>query len=211
MSTEQMRVKGSVIVLAAAATALVLAALSLAIAGTGQQGAVAGLRATAVLSVPFLVGAYAAPAVGALWPGKLGEWLLLRGRVLGLAFSAVIAVHLVLILRLLSLPPSPRPTLLGLTPGFLTYLVLAGMTLSSFSRLAKTLGADRVRFLRRMGGHWVFAIVTLGLARAVFLRHSLLLYVAPLMAVTAAYALRFAAWRRSSPRWRSLDSRRIRG
>src|SRR6476661_8243346 len=197
MPAEQMRSRGNAIVLAGGAAGLALAALCLALAGTGQQGTVAGLRATAVLAVPFLAGAYAAPALAVLWPGKLSEWLLLRRRSLGLAFSAVIGVHLVLIARLLSLPPSPPPTALGLAPGFVTYMVLAGMTLASLGRVAKAMGPTRVRLLLRVGGHWVFAVFTLALIKGVFIRHSPL-YVVPLMIVLAVYAMRFEAWRRAS-------------
>jgi hypothetical protein len=196
VSAEQMRGGGTPIVLAAGAAGLVLAALCLALAGTGEQGTVAGLRATAVLAVPFLVGAYAAPALAVLWPGDLSEWLLLRRRSLWLAFFAVIAVHLVLIVRLLSLPANPPPTVLGLTPGFMTYMVMAGMVLTSLSRVARGMGPARVRLLHRVGEHWVFAVVTLGLLKGVFIRHSPL-YLVPLMMVMAAYAMRFEAWRRA--------------
>lgn len=196
MPAEQMRGQGNAIVLAAGAAGLVLAALCLMLAGTGEQGTVAGLRATAVLAVPFLVGAYAAPALAVLWPGDLSEWLLLRRRSLWLAFSAVIAVHLVLIVRLLSLPPNPPPTVLGLTPGFVTYMILAGMVLTSLGRVAKAISPARVRLLHSVGEHWVFAVVTLGLLKGVFIRHSPL-YLVPLVMVMAAYAMRFEAWRRA--------------
>lgn len=197
MSLEKSGGRGNGIILAGGVAALALAALCLALGGTGQQGTVAGLRATAVLAVPFLVGAYAAPALVVLWPGELSEWLILRRRALGLAFSAVLAVHLVLIIRLLSLPPSPPPTLLGLTPGFVTYMILGGMTLTSLGGIAKALGPAHVRLLRHVGEHWVFAIFTLALLKGVFLRHSGL-YVVPLMVVTAACAVRFVGWRRTS-------------
>ncbi len=198
-SAERVRGGGNAIVLAAGAAGLMLAALCLALVGTGQPGTAAGLRATALLAAPFLVGAYAAPALAVLWPGKLSEWLLLRRRPLGLAFSAVIAVHLVLIAHLLSLPPSPPPAVLGLTPGFVTYMVLAGMVLTSFSRIAKAMGTARVRLLRHVGEHWVFAVFTLGLFKGVFIRHYYAWWLLPLMIAIAVYAMRFTAWRRASP------------
>lgn len=197
MSAEGIRGRGDAIVLAGGVAALALAALCLALAGTGQQGTVDGLRATAVLAVPFLVGAYAAPALAVLWPGRLSEWLLPRRRSLGLAFFAVMAVHLVLIVRHLSLESNSPLAMLGLTPGFLTYMLLVAMVLVSFSRIAKALGPARVRLLLRAGEHWVFAFVTLALIKGVFFRHSPL-YVVPLMAVTTTYAVRFMAWRRTS-------------
>jgi hypothetical protein len=198
MSAEQMRDRGNAIILAGGAAGLALAALCLALAGTGQQGTVAGLRATAVLAVPFLVGAYAASALAVLWPGELSEWLLRRRRSLWLAFSAVLGVHLALIVRLLSLPPDPPPTVLGLTPGFVTYMVVAAIALTSLARIAKAMGTAHVSLLRRVGEHWVFAVFALALVKGVFIRHSAL-YLLPLAMVLAAYAMRFQAWRRTSP------------
>jgi hypothetical protein len=199
MSAEQMRGGGNMIVLVAGAVGLVLAVLCLGLAGTGQQGTAIGLRATALFSFPFLVGAYAASALAVLSPGELSEWLLPRRRSLGLAFCAVIAVHLVLIVHLLSLPPSPPPKVLGLTPGVLTYMVLAAMVLASLSRVAKAMGPARAGLLLRVGLHWVFAVFTLGLLKGVFIRHYYAWWLLPLMIAMAAYAMRFKAWRRTSP------------
>jgi DMSO/TMAO reductase YedYZ heme-binding membrane subunit len=196
MSAEQMHGRDNVLVLAGGAAALVLAALCLALAGSGQQGTVTGLRATAVLALPLLVGAYVAPALPVLWPGRFSEWLFARRRSFGLAFSAVFSVHLVLIVRFLSLPPSPPPTALGLTLGFVAYMLLAGMVLTSFSRIATALGVARVRLLRRVGEQWVFAVFTLTLINGAS-KHSAL-WLVPLVIVMASYAMRFKAWRRAS-------------
>lgn len=196
MSAEQMRGRNEAIVLAGGVAGLVLAALCLALTGRGQHGTVTGLRATAVLALPFLVGAYAAPALAVLWPGKFSEWLLARRRPFGLAFAAIFSVHLVLIARFLSLPPSPPPTALGLTLGFVAYMLLAGMVLTSFSRIARILGAARVHLLRRVGEQWVFAVFTLTLINGAS-KHSVL-WLAPLAIVMAAYAMRFKAWQRAS-------------
>lgn len=193
-----MRIRETPIALAAGSTAALLAALCLALAGTGEQGTVAGLRATAVFATPFLVGAYAAPALAVLWPAGLTEWLLPRRRALWLAFSAVLAVHLALILRLLSLPPEPPPTALGLAPGFLTYMVLAGLVLTSFHRIGRAPGTPSIQLLRRVGEHWIFAVFALALMKGIFIRHNAL-YVIPLAMVMAAYGVRFKAFLRSAP------------
>jgi DMSO/TMAO reductase YedYZ heme-binding membrane subunit len=195
---EQMQRRDTGVVLLAAAVGLMLAALCLVLEGTGQPGTVAGLRATAVLALPFLVGAYAAPALAVLWPGELSEWVLARRRSLGLAFSAVFAVHLLLIVRFLSLPPAPPPKALGLGLGFVAYVLLAGMVLTSFEDIAKALGAARVRLLRHVGEQWVFAVFTLTLINGAS-KHSVL-WLAPLAVVLAAYAMRFQAWRRATGR-----------
>jgi hypothetical protein len=197
-SVKQMRSDSDAIVLVAGAVALGLAALCLALAGTDQEGTAVGLRATALLSFPFLVGVYAASALAALWPGELSEWLLPRRRLLGLAFSAVLTVHLVLIAHLLSLPPDPPPTVLGLTPGFVAYLFLAAMALASFSRIAKAIGPARTRLLFRVGLHWVFAIFTLALFKGVFIRHYYAWWLLPLMIAMAVYAMRLTVWWRAS-------------
>jgi hypothetical protein len=189
--------RDSAIIFAAAAAALVIPALCLAFAGAGQHGTTIGLRATALFAFPFLAGAYSAPALAALWPGELSEWLSLHRRSLGLAFAAAFAVHLALILRLLSLPPDPPPTALGLTPGFLTYLILAAMVAASLGRVAKAIGPARARLLLRVGQHWVFAFFTLALVKGVFIRHYYGWWLLPLMIAIAAYAVRLEAWRRA--------------
>ncbi len=200
VSVERMRSEGNAIVVGAAATGLVLAGLSLALAGTDQEGIAVGLRVTALLAFPFLAGAYVAPALVALWPGEHSEWLLLRRRALGLAFAAAFAVHLVLIAYLLSLPPDPPPKVLGLTPGILTYVIVAAMVLASFGPIAKAIGPARTRLLLRVGQHWVFAIFTLALFKGVFIRHYYAWWLLPLMIALAAYAIRFEAWRRARRR-----------
>jgi hypothetical protein len=182
------------IVFASAAAALLLTAICLALAGTAEHGSVVALRATAVLSVPLIVGAYIAPALAVLRPGPFGQWLLGRRRPLWLAFFAVIAVHLGLILWHLSLPLDPAPTPLGLAPGFVTYLVMAAMALASFRLAEKAIGPARVHLLHRVGEHWVFAIIALGLLKGVLLRQNAL-YVVPLLGVLAAYAVQLQAWR----------------
>jgi hypothetical protein len=191
-----MRGRDNAVVLLAGAAGLMLAALCLALDGTGQPGTVTGLRATAVLALPFLVGAYAAPALAVLWPGEFSEWLLARRRSFGLAFSAIFAVHLMLIARFLSLPPTPPPRALGLVLGFVAYTLLAGMVLTSFGRIAGALGAARVRLLRRAGEQWVFAVFTLTLINGAS-KHSAL-WLVPLAIVLSAYAIRFQAWRQAA-------------
>jgi hypothetical protein len=196
MPAEPIHSRGNAIILVGGMGGLVLAAVCIAFAGTDQPGIATGLRATAVLGFPFLVGAYAAPALAVLWPGELSDWLLTHRRSLGLAFSAVFAVHLVLIARFLSLPPSPPPTALALTLGFVAYVLLAGMMLASFSRVAMALGAVRVGLLRRVGEQWVFAVFTLTLVNGAS-KHSAL-WLLPLVIALAVYAVRLTAWRSAS-------------
>lgn len=197
-SDQQRRGGDNTIVLAAGAAALGIAALCLALAGTDQQGTAIGLRATALFSFPFLAGAYSAPALSALWPAEFSEWLLDHRRPLGLAFAAAFAVHLLLILHLLSLPPDPPATVVGLTPGFLTYLVIASMVLASIGPVARALGPSRTRLLLRLGLHWVFAFFTLALLKGVFIRHYYAWWLLPLMTAMAVYAMRFISWRQAS-------------
>jgi hypothetical protein len=71
-----------------------------------------------------------------------------------------------------------------------------GMVLTSFSRIAKALGAVRVRLLRRVGEQWVFAVFALTLINGAS-KHSAL-WLVPLLIVMAAYAMRLKAWTRAS-------------
>jgi DMSO/TMAO reductase YedYZ heme-binding membrane subunit len=192
MTTESTHNPGSAIVIIGGGMGLALAVLCVALAGTDQQGTEIGLRATAALAFPFLAGAYAAPALAVLWPGRFAAWLLARRRWLGLAFAAVFAVHLALIARLLSLPPEPPPTAFGLALGFVAYVLLAGMVLASFRGFAAKMGAARVRLLRRVGEQWVFAVFTLTLLNGAI--NQTALWLPPLAIALGLYAARFAAW-----------------
>jgi len=196
MPAEPIHNRGNAITMAAGAGALVLAGVCVALAGADQKGIATGLRATAVLGFPFLVGAYASPALAVLWPGNFSDWLLAHRRSLGLAFSAVFAVHLALIARFLSLPPNPPPTAFGLTLGSVAYMLLVGMMLTSFNGVAVTFGAARVRLLRRIGEQWVFAVFTLTLVQGVS-QHSTL-WLLPLVIALVVYAMRLTAWRSAS-------------
>jgi len=197
-SAERVSGGANAIVLAAGLGALALAVLCLALAGTDQQGTALGLRATALFSFPFLAGAYAASPLATLWPGEVSEWLLHRRRALGLAFFAAFAVHLVLIVHLLSLPPDPPPKVLGLAPGIFTYAVLAAMMAVSLRRVSKAIGPARARRLLGLGLHWVFAFFTLALFKGVFVRHYYAWWLGPSMIAMAVYAMRLIAWRHTS-------------
>jgi hypothetical protein len=199
--------KGAPIVLAAGTAAVGLAALCLALAGTGEDGTAVGLRATALLAFPFLATAYVASSVVVLWPGDLSDWLLRNRRSLALAFAAVFGVHLALIAHLLRLPPDPPATVLGLIPGAFTYAVVAAMVLASVGGVARAVGTDRAALFLRIGQHWVFAFFTLALLKGVFVRHYYAWWLLPLLVAGAVYAVRFGAWRRTNGTGGSIPAR----
>jgi hypothetical protein len=124
-----------------------------------QGGIELALRLTALLAFPFLAVAYST-----------------RRRPFWLAFAAIFAVHLALIVWLLSLPPDPGPPAGAIVVGAIAYLLLAGIVLD--------------RGWTTLGEHWVFAVFTLTLAGAVATHGPEWL---PLLAVAGAtYWLRFS-------------------
>jgi len=132
----------------AGGAALGLAAAVLALSGTGKDGIADALRATARLAfVPFWL-AYTGGALAALFGPALLP-LKRRGRELGLAFAAVLLVHLGLVAWL---------CLLGAAPGARTFEVFglaagcaALLALFSIERLSRLPGATGWWLLRNVG------------------------------------------------------------
>ena len=86
--------------------ALMLAILSLTRYGAGETGVVAGLRLTARWGFLFFWASYAGGALARLF-GPRFRPMSRRARAFGLAFAAVLAVHLALVVRLCQIGHAP--------------------------------------------------------------------------------------------------------
>jgi hypothetical protein len=182
---------------AALGAALVLAVAVLITAGVGEYGTTLALKATARLAFAFFWPAYAGGSLAALL-GRRPDRFTQHGRVFGLAFAAVLTVHLALVTWL---------SLIGHAPSLRTFAIFglgvvwaAGLALFSLRPLAKALGPLGWRLLRYVGMNYLLFDFALDFFRPPLSRSvSSLIAYAPFQAlVVAAVALRLIALARSA-------------
>ena len=134
------------------ALALALAAAAFLHAGLGKAGAELGLRLTARLAFACFWQSYVAGALVTLF-GEAFRPLKARAAALGLAFAAVLAVHLGLVawLCLIGQPPAAW-VFLVFGPGALAAALLA---LGSLPRLARIMGPKSWRTVWTLGTTYI--------------------------------------------------------
>lgn len=179
-----------VIVLAAAVSASLVAALGVALEGA-DGAAAAAARFTARYSFLWFVTAWSASALARLWPGDWRTQLLFRRRAIGLGFAAAHGVHFLAVLAVL-LGPGYEANIATLIGGGVGYVFVAAMALSSNAAAVRALGLGRWKLLHATGGYvlaFIFAFTyygSLGIKP---------LAAAPALALIGAAALlRAAAW-----------------
>lgn len=136
------------------AVALLVAALVLALAGTGKSGLGAALRLTARWSFALFWLAYVAGPLATLFGPRLAP-LARRGREFGLAFAAAHLVHLGLVVwlyRVLDRLPLTGALLVFFSIGIVWTYLLAAL---SFGTLAQALGPRLWRLLRVVGMNYI--------------------------------------------------------
>jgi methionine sulfoxide reductase heme-binding subunit len=187
-------------VLAANALALAaMAALVLAIDGTGEDGVRALIRATARTSLALFLAAFLASSLRRLWRHPLTAWLLRNRRQLGLSFAVSHAIHGAAIVALATRFPTSFGTTNAVTRygGGLGFVVVALLAATSNDAAVRRLGAARWRALHRVGVWYLFGIFALSYGPAVFFDPW---YAPASAAIFAAAAIRFAAWRATRAR-----------
>jgi hypothetical protein len=150
---------------AATAAALLLAAASLGARGAGRGGTDLGLFSTGRLAFLLFLPAYAGGAMATLF-GAAFQPVRRRGRVLGLAFAAVLVVHLTFVawLCVIGAPPALATFVqFGIAVGF-----IVPITLLSIGRLQGVLGPRAGWLLRAVGLNYVAYVFA-----ADFLNHPL--------------------------------------
>lgn len=139
--------------LTAFAAALVVAVVSLALRGYGEEGTVLGLKLTARWSYLWFWSAYTAGA----WATVLGPRLrpvAMRSRDFGLAFAAAHLIHVALVVWLYQVaahPPGAHTLEFFGVAVFFTYL----LALLSFRRLAGWLTPRAVSVIRTVGVEYI--------------------------------------------------------
>ena len=132
--------------------ALLLTAAALAGAGLDRSGLGLGLRLTARLALLAFWPCYAAGALVALF-GRRFAPLKRRARALGLAFAAVMAVHLGLVAALCAIGQAPGVRVFLLFgPGAVCVLLLAA---ASHPRVSRAIGAPGWWALRNLAMNYI--------------------------------------------------------
>jgi methionine sulfoxide reductase heme-binding subunit len=176
-------------------TALGVAALVaglLGVHGTGSAGLGVVIRGTARVAVVLFLLAFSASSLRRLWRSPSTAWLLSNRRYIGVSFAVVHFTHLGAIAASAIRAPAPffqrNGTLAVLGGGGLAYLLLAGMTVTSFDRTAAWLGRTWWRRLHLGGSYLLWLIFLQTYAARTLLESSL--YAPLALALIAAFALR---------------------
>lgn len=144
--------RAAVWMLVAGLLALVLAATTLALRGDGGPGVATALRLTARLGFLFFWPSYVGGALATLF-GDRWRPLKRRARVLGMAFTAVLTVHLTLVAWLCWIgSPPPVSTFVIFGAGALCAYV---MLLGSIDRIRGLLGDGAWRRIQTVGSHYL--------------------------------------------------------
>jgi DMSO/TMAO reductase YedYZ heme-binding membrane subunit len=180
-------------VIGVAAIAAAIGASAYAVHGWTLDGALAAARWTARWSFPWFLLAWSASSLALLWPGGWRRTLLRRRRAVGLSFAAAHIVHAGFFLTAIFQFDLTRPLPLFLGGGTAyTFIIL--MALTSNDAAVRALGARHWKRLHTVGGWVVMAVFV----KSYFGR----LVEAPVVGalgsalIVAAFALRYAAWRR---------------
>lgn len=179
--------------LSAFVVALVLALMTLAVRGRGEEGTLLALRLTARWSFLWFWAAYTAPAWASLFGPRL-RTVAARAREFGLAFAAAHLTHVALVAWLYEIAAQPpgRGTLefFGVAVLF-TYL----LALLSFPWFASRLTPRAVSVIRTVGVEYILLAFLVDFAKEPFhlTAGHLLRYGAFLALCVLAYVLRVAA------------------
>lgn len=176
-------------------SALVAAGLGLAFTAAGggytKEGLMAGARITARWSFLWFMAAWTASALARLWPGGWRTVLLRRRRAVGIAFAADHFVHLGFVLAWAS-HEQINLVKIGLLDGWICYLLIGAMAVTSHNAAQRWMGMARWRWLQRIGG-WLALYVFFHLYSGRLADQPAT--AGPAVAlIVAAVALRAAAW-----------------
>jgi hypothetical protein len=185
--------------------ALAVAAATLAAVGGERTGVETALRLTAILGFLFFWPSYAAGSLVTLFGGV---WRPLKrlARVLGMAFCAVLTVHLALVALLCwigSAPAAETFAIFGVGVVF-AYLMLLG----SIDPVRRALGETSWRAIQTIGANYIlfaFALDLVGQPPRPSVGY-LTLYLPAAILTALAPVLRLLAWLK--PRWEALRANR---
>lgn len=193
------------LVVAATAGNLAIAALLLAVAGSGVNGTELALRTTARVSFVWFMLAFLASPLHQLRPSALSAWMKRRRSALGVVFGLSMSIHVAFILRLYELHRPERPPMVTEADfyiGIPGLVLVAALTLTSFDLLRRRLSERAWQVLHRTGIWVVWAIFFLCLVDSVGRKdteYPFLAYHLFIVVLLAGAALRIVAARRPGP------------
>ena len=155
-------------------------------------------------ALPFLVLAFTASSLAALWKTPATRWLLANRRYVGLAFAYAMAWHFVYVARyklVFGLQPEPFDLALDITG----LLFLLAMTVTSFHPVRRRLGPVRWRRLHKTGIYVLWFLPTYFYLDDLHRDHSVFNF-AVFAALLAALGVRILAWARRPVPGRSLSA-----
>jgi DMSO/TMAO reductase YedYZ heme-binding membrane subunit len=161
--------------------------------GSDEAGLRFVVRASARISFLIFLLVYLARPLRQLWPTDTTRWLLRNRRYLGVSFAVAHFLHLLDIALLATLLGDAfQREWVALVVGGASYVLLAGMVLTSFDRSARWLGPRAWGVLHRTGIHLLWFIFAQSYTFSALQDP----YFVPLaIAVWGAALLRVAAWR----------------
>ncbi len=187
------------LVVAATLANLAVAALVLALAGTGVEGTELALRTTARVSFVWFVLAFVASPLHALRPSRHSLRLVERRSSFGVIFGLSMSMHVGFILRLYELHAPERPPMVTEADfwiGIPGLVLVALLTITSFRALRSRLSATAWRRLHLTGIWVVWTIFLLCLVDSVGRKssdHPVLAYWSFIVVLLGAMGLRLAA------------------
>ncbi|MDX1508554.1 MAG: ferric reductase-like transmembrane domain-containing protein [Woeseiaceae bacterium] len=112
------------------------------------------LRLTARIAFFVYLIVFIARPLRQLFKTDTTKWLLKERRSFGLAFGAIMIVHLALIFYRAEIDPEFSVQPLESIPGMIAYSLLLLMMITSFNSTARALGPRRWRILHKTGLYW---------------------------------------------------------
>ena len=152
------------------------------------------LRITARLAFLLYIAVFITRPLQQLVPTPFSRSMLRNRRYIGISFSAVMTVHLVLLSWLLLFVTEQGRSLPSLVPGMVTYAFVFLMLLTSFDGPARALGSKIWRRLHKAGLYWIGIIFGVTLVPDVINFPGEPVYLAIGILMVIALALRIAAF-----------------
>jgi methionine sulfoxide reductase heme-binding subunit len=187
------------------AIVLTLTAVSYALAPDNVQALQYMVRLTARTSFVLFLAAFTASSLALLIPSNFTKSLVRERRYLGLAFSFSHFAHASVIVAYANIAPDAfwiGRTPMSNIPGYIAYVVIALMTVTSFSAPARLIGPRAWKVLHR-SGVWLIAVAfTISFYQRIPMNKA---YAIPVVIILSAVLLRALA-----PIVKTLNRRRVR-
>ena len=128
---------------------------------SGEQEYRHMIRVSVRCSLPLLIMAFTASALGRLWPGDVSSWMVRNRKFSGLAFSAVMLWQILFIVLLISTGARlfpPGPAALFIVSDLIGYTLLLSMTVTSFEMARRRMSPVAWKRLHRTGIYYIWAL-----------------------------------------------------